>query len=385
MRDALNRRHMGQVIRAFRTHPDHGRHVISQETAASWAGVTQAQLSRIENGSPIIHLDRLVQWAKTLRIPPEYLWFKMPHEAGGEGENDDVNRSEFLRLGGAVVIGGAAARLFAGLPVSQVTAQDCAQWLAWELSQRKVSRLHGTELPVAIAKYLEPRTGGAAAAGPILRDSEGYYSFAHPSFVDFHVAQRIFGEIALGDGKLFASSQTSHDTDMVIREFVTRDEGTAATLQRWMTRAPSPVLRVNSAGVLAKVGGGIEDAVVRTLKRDVDTRHLYLTAVASRVLELPWAAAGDLAATVNRGADAAPWQQQSPEQAARAAVRLASEVSNPRDGAARWCSIVLLGQIRDAVPDIANGALRSALRQERGAETVRSIGAVLSGENPLSY
>jgi hypothetical protein len=60
-------------------------------------------------------------------------------------------------------------------------------------------------------------------------------------------------QAALGDGKLFASSQTSHDTDMVIREFVTRDEGAAATLQRWMTREPSPVLRVNSAGVLAKV------------------------------------------------------------------------------------------------------------------------------------
>jgi transcriptional regulator with XRE-family HTH domain len=384
MREALARRHMGQLIRAFRTHPDHGRHVISQETAASWAGITQAQLSRIENGAPIVHLDRLIQWAKTLRIPPEHLWFTMPNEGTAEGDPDDVKRNEFLRLGRDLAVGGVAARLFAGLPVSQVSAQDCAQWLAWELWERKATRLHGTELPAAIAKYLEPRTSIPGAVGPILRDAEGFYTFAHPSFIDFHVAQRIFGEIAVGDSKLFATAQTSHDTDMVIREFVTRDARTADALRRWMTRAPSPVLRVNSAGVLAKVGGGIEDEVVRALKGDVDTRHLYLTAVASRVLELPWARAADLAAAVDRGSAAGLWQQ-SREQAARVAVQLAAEVSNPRDGAARWCSVLMLGQVRDATPDIADAALHAALRQERGAETIRSIGALLSGDNPLSY
>jgi hypothetical protein len=57
--------------------------------------------------------------------------------------------------------------------------------------------------------------------------------------VDFHVAQRIFGEIAAGDSKLFATAQTSHDTDMVIRELVTRDPRSADALRRWMTRSPS--------------------------------------------------------------------------------------------------------------------------------------------------
>jgi hypothetical protein len=69
MREALAQRHMGLIIRAFRNHPGHGRKGISQQTAAGWAGITQAQLSRIESGAPILHLDRLVQWAKTLRIP----------------------------------------------------------------------------------------------------------------------------------------------------------------------------------------------------------------------------------------------------------------------------------------------------------------------------
>ncbi len=383
MRDALTRRHMGHVIRVFRTHPDHGRNTISQETAAGWAGITQAQLSRIENGSPIVHLDRLVQWAQTLRIPPEYLWFKMPDGGNVDRESDNVNRTDFLRLSGTVAAGGIAARLFAGLPVSQVSAQDCAQWLAWELWSRGTSQLHGTELPVPVAKYLEPHTAGIAA-GEILRDAEGFYSFAHPSLVDFHVARRIFTELAQGDSRLFATAQTTHDTDLVLREFVKRDETAANTLRRWMAKAPSPVLRVNSAGVLAKVGARFEDEVVRSLKRDSDSQQLYLTAVASRVLELPWDTAGRLATSVTQGHIPDLWSE-SRDRAGRDAARLAAEVSNPRDGAARWCSVVLLGNAAGSTPGVADVALHTALRQERNPETIRSIGALLSGESPLSY
>jgi hypothetical protein len=54
IRDALAQRHMGLVIRAFRNHPGHGRRGITQQTAAGWAGITQAQLSRIESGAPIL-------------------------------------------------------------------------------------------------------------------------------------------------------------------------------------------------------------------------------------------------------------------------------------------------------------------------------------------
>jgi tetratricopeptide (TPR) repeat protein len=77
MRDALASWHMGHVIAAYRTHPFHGR-PLSQEIVGSWAGLSQVQLSRIENGSAIKHLDRLVAWAETLRIPEHLLWFKLP-------------------------------------------------------------------------------------------------------------------------------------------------------------------------------------------------------------------------------------------------------------------------------------------------------------------
>src|ERR1700716_4234793 len=65
MRDALASWHIGRVIAAYRTHPFHGR-PLSQEVVGSWAGVSQVQLSRIEHGSAIKHLDRLVAWARDL-------------------------------------------------------------------------------------------------------------------------------------------------------------------------------------------------------------------------------------------------------------------------------------------------------------------------------
>jgi tetratricopeptide (TPR) repeat protein len=83
-RDAFNAQHMGHVARAYRRHPvnvaNYGRDGIPQELLGAWLGLTQAQVSRIENGVPIRNLDTLTHWACTLRIPPELLWFKLPGE-----------------------------------------------------------------------------------------------------------------------------------------------------------------------------------------------------------------------------------------------------------------------------------------------------------------
>ncbi|HEV2087929.1 MAG TPA: helix-turn-helix transcriptional regulator, partial [Cryptosporangiaceae bacterium] len=78
MREAILSRHMGRVIRAWRTHPFHGRQPIPQDRVAAWAGITQAQLSRIENGPPLVHLDRLIEWARLLHLPAERMWFALP-------------------------------------------------------------------------------------------------------------------------------------------------------------------------------------------------------------------------------------------------------------------------------------------------------------------
>lgn len=78
MRSALDSREMGEVVRAYRLHPAHGRRPLSQELVSKWVGISQAQLSRIENGPPICHLDRLIQWALVLGIPEDRLWFSLP-------------------------------------------------------------------------------------------------------------------------------------------------------------------------------------------------------------------------------------------------------------------------------------------------------------------
>ncbi len=80
MREAFASRHMGWVIRAYRCHPFHGRRPLPQDVVAGWIGVTQAQLSRIENGPPVVHLDRLMHWARVLRIPSSCLWFTLPED-----------------------------------------------------------------------------------------------------------------------------------------------------------------------------------------------------------------------------------------------------------------------------------------------------------------
>lgn len=102
MREAVDAWHMGRVIRAYRYHPWHGR-PLSQSVVAGWFGLTQPQLSRIENGPAPQDLATLIQWAGVLRIPGELLWFKVPVDstapdpAADEGR-DDVNRREVLRL-----------------------------------------------------------------------------------------------------------------------------------------------------------------------------------------------------------------------------------------------------------------------------------------------
>lgn len=222
MHEALFSRHMGRVIRAFREHPLHGRETIAQSTVAGWMGITQAQVSRVETGAPIVDLDRLTDWALLLGIPEAYLWFRLP-EVDGE-----VKRSRFLQLGGLTVAGIVTPGLVGMQSAVSLTARECAEWLAWELWQRGEPALHVTDLPLSIARYLGivDANGQLAASlaliapdGHILCDKDGYCSFAHPSFIDFYVAQRVFTKIAIGDSKLLATAQTTHATDLIIQEF----------------------------------------------------------------------------------------------------------------------------------------------------------------------
>ncbi len=76
MREALRSRDFGVVLYAWRHHSAHGIHPIPQARLARWLGITQGQLSRIENGrNRVRDLDKLVRYTRTLGIPAEMLWF----------------------------------------------------------------------------------------------------------------------------------------------------------------------------------------------------------------------------------------------------------------------------------------------------------------------
>lgn len=90
LKAALADWHIGRVIRAYRLHPLHHQS-IPQAVVAAWFDLTQAQLSRIENGPAVTDLARLIPMARALDIPDEFLWFKLARQ---EASVDAGRRSE---------------------------------------------------------------------------------------------------------------------------------------------------------------------------------------------------------------------------------------------------------------------------------------------------
>lgn len=93
MIEALETWHIGRVLWAFRNHPFHGT-PISQAMAAGWVDMTQPQISKLETGPPVKDLDKLTFWARTLRVPPSLLWFRLPAEtpSGPDGDGRSTDR-----------------------------------------------------------------------------------------------------------------------------------------------------------------------------------------------------------------------------------------------------------------------------------------------------
>ena len=91
MRDAFASRDMGRVVRAYRYHPAHGHKPLPQEILSRWLGITQSQLSRIESGrNRVDTLDKLIHYARSLRMPTDLLWFELPEEKEVPKRSGDV-------------------------------------------------------------------------------------------------------------------------------------------------------------------------------------------------------------------------------------------------------------------------------------------------------
>lgn len=102
---ALASWHMGKVVAAYRLHPTRPR-PLPQGVVGEWAHMTQPQLSRFENGPPTKDLDKLIFWARLLRIPSQLLWFRLPEGDVDSGDDDSVRRRDFLTgVAGAAALG----------------------------------------------------------------------------------------------------------------------------------------------------------------------------------------------------------------------------------------------------------------------------------------
>jgi transcriptional regulator with XRE-family HTH domain len=174
MRMAFASRHMGRVIRAYRCHPFHGRRPLPQDVVASWIGVTQGQLSRIENGPIIVHLDRLMHWARVFTIPSSCLWFTLPEDDQAVAPAVELVPAA-ARLSGSLALRDGDVSLWWGPAdtieiVSQFTRRDLT------LDRREVERLlGGVVVGSALLEPLECWLSGATEKPRADRvDSVGY-------------------------------------------------------------------------------------------------------------------------------------------------------------------------------------------------------------------
>jgi hypothetical protein len=80
-RAAFESQHIGKVFKAYRNHPRWHQLLgkpLSQELLARWLGISQGHVSRLETLKPEQYIDALQQYAVTLHLPPQLLWFKLP-------------------------------------------------------------------------------------------------------------------------------------------------------------------------------------------------------------------------------------------------------------------------------------------------------------------
>jgi transcriptional regulator with XRE-family HTH domain len=106
LQKAFASRHFGQLLKAYR---NAYTPTLKQDYLASWLGITQGQVSRIERSdTPVTDLAKLSRWALRLHIPTDYLWFS-PDSCGcsstaeslildtGQSEDENVKRRTLLR------------------------------------------------------------------------------------------------------------------------------------------------------------------------------------------------------------------------------------------------------------------------------------------------
>lgn len=171
---ALAAREMGKVIRAYRQHRHHGHRGLSQDDVAVWASISQGQLSRLENGPPIVRLDRLIFWAQLLKLPQAHLWFALPDgelsgeptESGHEGSGlrHSVDADDQLSVEGELSQLQATQRSAAVLTAIGLPAQLGHLLSPGALSNHlRIEHLQLFESAMATLEQRDATNGGGAA------------------------------------------------------------------------------------------------------------------------------------------------------------------------------------------------------------------------------
>lgn len=178
MSAALRARHIGHVIRAWRNHPAHGRNPFPQQQVAEWLGITQGHLSRIEHGTPVLHLDALTRYAQILHIPQHRLWFTLPDDAPqpgpGNGPTAGLQRAAVhdgqtavaSRFAGPSGQDLRSARESAGVGLGQLAAKIGRS--KGHLSRVETGSAERHVTPALIHEY-ERALGIAITSGPVSR------------------------------------------------------------------------------------------------------------------------------------------------------------------------------------------------------------------------
>lgn len=162
LRSALESWHFGRLIAAYRSHPHHGR-VLPQETVAGWLNMTQAQLSRIENGQPPTELTKLTHWAVTLGVPGDILWFRLPADKPGR------LHAPASRAGSAPeVVDGEPERMRPRLPASLAGFADLLASTASRDSKDSVESVRMDQAAMESFRAADPQVGGGVLYASVL-------------------------------------------------------------------------------------------------------------------------------------------------------------------------------------------------------------------------
>ncbi|WP_327042766.1 XRE family transcriptional regulator [Micromonospora ureilytica] len=182
LRQALVDRHLGRVIRAYRCHPYHGRVALPQTVVAGWLGITQAQLSRVENGPALVHLDRLAHWAQLIGIPASCLWFSLPGQTRQSVEKvETTHDSTDLKDAGpdegrrALLAGIAAVAAGAGLLGGSELVQPR------RIGTADIARLNAV---LELYRSVDRESGGGLLYREVARFAESVYrmlDWSHPA------------------------------------------------------------------------------------------------------------------------------------------------------------------------------------------------------------